>query len=145
MSKILLMLSVTSALITLAGCSGDAGNGTGVKGAGEAKVNLLTCEKQDFHSCKVNTYGAMYNFIDCLFTNKTEVPVDPGSYTIWNYDEQGILLDKGVPIGSGPVAPGHTIHLDIQTNVKAAKSVVCSMDPEDAAHAGFKSRVISVN
>ena len=143
-----LVTGLISLVIAIGGCDSgpDTARGTGIStSTSTASVNLYTCEQHEFRQCKVDVPGDVTTFVDCLFTNKSQVPVLPDSFGIWNYDAQGVLLGKGHVIAPGPVSPGRTVHLDIRTRSEAAKSVICSMDPEDATQTGVKSRRLVIN
>lgn len=97
-------------------------------------MNIYTCEIHEFSSCKGGwlTGGE----IDCLFTNKSKVGVNPSQFFAWNYDSNGMLLEKKYIHKASSVAPNSTAHMKIHIPSGTKETVICSMNPKS----GFLNR-----
>lgn len=98
---------------------------------------IYLCEQHTLKQCKAE--GVKY---DCLFTNNAEVAIKP-DWTVWHYDEAGILLDTNHIFTGLTVPPGRTIHLDFYANRKAHETVICSMDPNSPIIGRSKWQLVS--
>ncbi len=90
-------------------------------------TSIYTCEIHDIKSCNGGwlTGGAQ----DCLFTNKSNVSVNPSQFSAWHYDSKNVLLEKGFIYNASPVPSGQTIHMKMNIPTATNKTIICSMNP----------------